>query len=419
MALVDLRPDASPDVSTRDLLQLGEKRGYVTSEEVMALAEELDLAMEEIADLYAELFDQAIEICEESPVASEALDSVEPTLDLSIQTVTSDPLCLYIQAAGTLPLLTRSEETQLAKRIEAGDRRARDRMVQSNLRLVISIAKNYYAQDMELLDLIQEGNTGLMHAVEKFDYRRGFKFSTYATWWIRQAITRSIANQDRTIRLPVHMIEKVNKLVRTERKLREQTGREPSGDELALELGIDPAEVQELRTIAQRTASLETPVGDDEDAELGDFIENSDSPDPAEVVVGIIAKESLAEVLKGMAERERKVVELRFGLKGEPTRTLAEVGSRFNVSRERIRQIEARALGQIKAALELKATTESTAYGRKGRKRSELSVDGGHALITPQNSLPLHTARSPELTSGPVCARVRYARRRNVKPKGN
>ena len=419
MALVDLRPDASPDVSTRDLLQLGEKRGYVTSEEVMALAEELDLAMEEIADLYAELFDQAIEICEESPVASEALDSVEPTLDLSIQTVTSDPLCLYIQAAGTLPLLTRSEETQLAKRIEAGDRRARDRMVQSNLRLVISIAKNYYAQDMELLDLIQEGNTGLMHAVEKFDYRRGFKFSTYATWWIRQAITRSIANQDRTIRLPVHMIEKVNKLVRTERKLREQTGREPSGDELALELGIDPAEVQELRTIAQRTASLETPVGDDEDAELGDFIENSDSPDPAEVVVGIIAKESLAEVLKGMDERERKVVELRFGLKGEPTRTLAEVGSRFNVSRERIRQIEARALGQIKAALELKATTESTAYGRKGRKRSELSVDGGHALITPQNSLPLHTARSPELTSGPVCARVRYARRRNVKPKGN
>jgi RNA polymerase primary sigma factor len=313
----------------------------------------------EIEDLYSQLFDQSIEIYEQSPVSQSDFDDIEPTLDLSIQTVTQDPLRLYLHEAGTIPLLTRNEEIQLAKGVENGDKRAKDRMVRSNLRLVISIAKNYYTQDMDFLDLIQEGNTGLIRAVEKFDYHKGFKFSTYATWWIRQAITRAIANQDRNIRIPVHMIERINKMVRTERKLLQETGKEPNDDDLAAELGIEPHEVQQLRRIARRTTSLETPVGEEGDAELGDFIQNQNTPDPADVVSGIIAKESIARILQGMDERERKVVELRFGFKGEHPRTLAEVSSRFNVSRERIRQIEATALEKIKAALEIQAMRES------------------------------------------------------------
>lgn len=351
--------DVRTIVDVQDLLQVGQERGYVTSDEIMALVEEFDMTMEEIEDLYSQLFDQSIEIYEQSPVAQGALEPTEPTLDLSIETVTHDPLRLYLKEAGEIPLLTKDEEIELAKRIEAGDKRAKDRMIQSNLRLVISIAKNYYTQDMDLLDLIQEGNTGLIRAVEKFDYRKGYKFSTYATWWIRQAITRAIANQDRNIRIPVHMIEKINKMVRTERKLLQETGREPTDEDLASELGIEPHEVQEMRKIAQRTTSLETPIGDEEDAELGDFIENTRTLDPADEVASRLAKECLDRVLKSMDERERKVVELRFGLKGEHPRTLAEVSSRFNVSRERIRQIEAKALEQIKAAEEIQALRES------------------------------------------------------------
>jgi RNA polymerase primary sigma factor len=351
--------DVRTIVDVQDLLQLGQERGYVTSEDIMALVEEYDMAMEEIEDLYSQLFDQSIEIYEQSPVSQGVLEPTEPALDLSIQTVTHDPLRLYLKEAGEIPLLSKNEEVELAVRIEAGDKGAKDLMIQSNLRLVISIAKNYYTQDMDLLDLIQEGNTGLIRAVEKFDYRKGFKFSTYATWWIRQAITRAIANQDRNIRIPVHMIEKINKMVRTERKLLQETGKEPSDDDLAAELGLDTQEIQEMRKIAQRTTSLETPIGDEEDAELGDFIENSKTPDPADVVSSLIAKESLDRVLKAMDERERKVVELRFGLKGEHPRTLAEVSSRFNVSRERIRQIEAKALEQIKASEDIQAMRET------------------------------------------------------------
>jgi RNA polymerase primary sigma factor len=342
-----------------DLLQVGQERGFVTADEIMQLVEDYDLTTEEIEDVYSQLFDMNIEVYEHNPVVRGSLEQTEPVLDLSVETVTNDPLRLYLKEAGEIPLLTKDEEITLAKRIEAGDKPAKDRMISSNLRLVISIAKNYYTQDMDLLDLIQEGNTGLIRAVEKFDYRKGYKFSTYATWWIRQAITRAIANQDRNIRIPVHMIEKINKMMRTERKLLQETGKEPNDEELAYELGVDAEEVREMRKIAQRTTSLETPIGDEEDAELGDFIENHNTPDPAEVVSRIIAKESLDRVLKSMDERERKVVELRFGLKGEHPRTLAEVSSRFNVSRERIRQIEAKALEQIKAAHEIQAMRET------------------------------------------------------------
>ncbi len=361
MSTVEIQHDVRPLVDVQELVRLGQERGYVTSEEVMALVDECDLTLEEIEDLYTQLFDHSVEIYEQNPVTQGVLDTIEPTLDLSIQTVSHDPLRLYLKEAGKVPLLTKHEEVQLARRIEMGDKRATDRMIQSNLRLVISIAKNYYTQEMDLLDLIQEGNTGLIRAVEKFDYRKGFKFSTYATWWIRQAITRAIANQDRNIRIPVHMIEKINKMVRTERKMLQETGREPSDDELALELGFDSQEIQDIRKIAQRTTSLETPIGDDGDAELGDFIQNESNPDPADVVESIIAKESLDRVLKTMDERERKVVELRFGLKGEHPRTLAEISARFNVSRERVRQIEAKALEKLKGALEIQALSEESA----------------------------------------------------------
>jgi RNA polymerase primary sigma factor len=360
MTMVDVQQDVRPMVDVQDLLQLGQERGYVTSEEIMALVEQYDMTMEEIEDLCSQLFDVAIEIDEQSPLTTGTVDPTEPALHLSIDTVTGDPLRLYFKAACEIPLLTKDEEIELAKRIAAGDKRAKDRLIQSNLRLVISIAKNYYAQDMDLLDLIQEGNTGLIRAAEKFDYRKGYKFSTYAFWWIRQAITRAIANKDRNIRIPVHMIEKMNKMVRTEWKLRQETGKEPTDDELAIELGIDAQEVQTIRRVAQRTTSLEIPIGDEEDAEVGDFIENSSAPDPADVISSILAKEDLGKVLKAMDERERKVVELRFGLKGEQPRTLAEVSSRFNVSRERIRQIETKALEKIKAAQEIQAMREST-----------------------------------------------------------
>jgi len=345
--------------SVHELVVLGQDRGYVTGDQIMRLVEDLDLSTEEIEDMYAQLFDLSVEVYDDNSSVTEALEEVEPALDLSIETVSQDPLRLYLKEAGEIPLLTKEEEVSLAKRIEAGDKRAKDKMIQSNLRLVISIAKNYYTQDMDLLDLTQEGNTGLIRAVEKFDYRKGYKFSTYATWWIRQAITRAIANQDRNIRIPVHMIEKINKMIRVERRLLQETGREPSNGDLSSELGLSNDEVREMRKIAQRTTSLETPIGDEEDAELGDFIENQSTPDPSEAVSSILAKESLEQILKNMEERERKVVELRFGLKGEHPRTLAEVSSRFNVSRERIRQIEAKALEQIKAAQDIQALRES------------------------------------------------------------
>lgn len=362
MTTIDSQENAAPMMAAQVLLQLGQQRSYVTSEEIMALVEEHDMTVEEIEDLYSRLFDQSIEIFDQNPVNQGVFDAIEPTLDLSVETVTQDPLRLYMKEAGTIPLLTRDEEVQLAKAIETGDQRAKNRLIQSNLRLVISIAKRFYTQEMDFLDLIQEGNTGLIRAVEKFDYRKGFKFSTYATWWIRQAITRAIANQDRNIRVPVHMIDKINKMIRTERRVLQKTGKEPSDVDLAAELGIEPAEILEIRKIAQRTTSLETPVGDEGDAELGDFIHSQSTSDPADLVSRTIANENLAMILQALDERERKVVELRFGFKGEHPRTLAEVSARFGVSRERIRQIEAIALKKIELALELQATQELSSH---------------------------------------------------------
>ncbi len=358
MTIADLQDDVRISADVQSLVHLGQERGYVTSDEIMGLVEEFDLTVDAIEDLYSQLFDHSIEIYEQSPVTQGALDTIDPILDLSIETITQDPLRLYLREAGTMPLLSRSEEVELAQSVEMGDKRAKDRLIRSNLRLVISIAKHYYTQEMDFLDLIQEGNTGLIRAVEKFDYRRGFKFSTYATWWIRQAITRAIANQDRNIRIPVHMIEKINKLARTERKLLQETGKEPRDHDLAAQLDIAPEELRELRRISQRTTSLETPVGDEGDAELGDFIRSQSTPDPEDHVARIVAEQGLHKVLGTMDERERKVIELRFGFKGEQPRTLAEVSARFNVSRERIRQIEAIALKKIKGALEMQGHSQ-------------------------------------------------------------
>jgi RNA polymerase primary sigma factor len=247
MTILDIHQSPRPIAEVQELQKLGQDRGYVTREEVMALVEECDLTVEETEDLYAQFFDQSNEIYEQSPVTQGFLDNFGPALDLSIQTATQDPLRPYLREAGPTPLLTRKEEIELAMRVQMGYKKAKDRLIRSNLRLVVSIAKKYYTKDMDLLDLIQEGNTGLIRAVEKFDNRRGFKFSTYATWWIRQAIARAIANQDRNIRLPVHMIEKVNRMVGAEWKLLQETGREPHDDELAIKLGIEPHEVREMR----------------------------------------------------------------------------------------------------------------------------------------------------------------------------
>jgi RNA polymerase primary sigma factor len=341
------------------LLRLGRERGYVTGEEITALVEECDLTLEECEDLYAQLFDVAIQIEEERPVASGSLKTSDPGPYPASEPVSSDPLQLYLRAAGETPLLTKDEEIELAQRIEAGDKQARDQMIQANLRLVISITKRYYAQDLDRLDLIQEGNTGLIRAVEKFDYRKGYKFSTYATWWIRQAITRAIANQDRNIRLPSHVFDRMSTTARAEQRLLREMGQEPNDEELALELGIDAHELQEMRRLTQRTTSLASPIGEEGEAELGDLIESESMPDPAEAVLSLLTKEDLDRVLGTLDKRQRKVVELRFGLGGEPPRTLSEIAARFHVSRERVRQIEAKALHLIKAAPEIQAWRKS------------------------------------------------------------
>lgn len=259
-----------------------------------------------------------------------------------------DPVKMYLKEIGTIKLLTAEDEVTLAKRMEQGDLEAKKRLAEANLRLVVSIAKRYVGRGMSFLDLIQEGNMGLMKAVEKFDYSRGFKFSTYATWWIRQAITRAIADQARTIRIPVHMVETINKLVRIQRQLVQELGRDPTNEEIAQEMGIDVEKVREVRKIAQEPVSLETPIGEEEDSHLGDFIEDDTAIAPDEAANNIMLKEQLNAILSSLSERERRVLELRFGLLDGTPRTLEEVGREFSVTRERIRQIEAKAVRKLK-----------------------------------------------------------------------
>ena len=259
-----------------------------------------------------------------------------------------DPVRMYLKEIGKVPLLSASEEIEIAKRMADGDQDAKRQLAEANLRLVVSVAKRYVGRGMLFLDLIQEGNLGLIKAVEKFDYRKGYKFSTYATWWIRQAITRAIADQARTIRIPVHMVETINKLIRVNRQLLQEYGREPRPDEIAAEMGISEDKVREIIKVAQEPVSLETPIGEEEDSHLGDFIPDDDAPAPAEVAAFTLLKEQLMEVLDTLTPREEKVLRLRFGLDDGKARTLEEVGKEFNVTRERIRQIEAKALRKLR-----------------------------------------------------------------------
>ena len=312
--------------------------------------------------LYGRLLEKGIQIVDDTDDslknADDKLgDSAEnlsadkpPEIDLSVAEGLSidDPVRMYLKEIGRVPLLTAQQEVELAKRMEAGDEQAQKDLAEANLRLVVSIAKRYVGRGMLFLDLIQEGNLGLIKAVEKFDYNKGYKFSTYATWWIRQAITRAIADQARTIRIPVHMVETINKLIRVSRQLLQKHGREPTPEEIAKEMDVSEERVREIMKIAQEPVSLETPIGEEEDSHLGDFIEDHDAPAPADAASFMLLKEQLAEVLSTLTDREKRVLKLRFGLEDGKARTLEEVGKSFNVTRERIRQIEAKALRKLR-----------------------------------------------------------------------
>ena len=342
-----------------NLLSKGKKNGnMLTHWEVVEALQVQDLTPDEIDDIYIAFSKKGIEIVDDaaSDVQDDDIDiemdkaDEEVEIDLSVPEGVSidDPVRMYLKEIGRVPLLTADEEVALAKRMEAGDEEAQKRLAEANLRLVVSIAKRYVGRGMLFLDLIQEGNLGLIKAVEKFDYNKGYKFSTYATWWIRQAITRAIADQARTIRIPVHMVETINKLIRVSRQLLQQLGRDPTPEEIAKEMDINVERVREIMKIAQEPVSLETPIGEEEDSHLGDFIEDQDAPAPADAASFMLLKEQLEEVLDTLTPREEKVLRLRFGLDDGRARTLEEVGQNFGVTRERIRQIEAKALRKLR-----------------------------------------------------------------------
>lgn len=335
----------------QEVLDLGRKRGSLSLDEIGVLLQDVDISAEELESLYTTLADAGVEVIDEQVEELGDLSEEEAflgRLDVTIDHSVDDPVRIYLREIGKVPLLTMQQEVELAKLVEKKDIEAKRRLTEANLRLVVSIAKRYMGRGLLFLDLIQEGNLGLIRAVEKFDYRRGFKFSTYATWWIRQAVTRAIADQARTIRVPVHAVETMNKLNRVQRELLQKNGREPTVAELAAEVGLSPRKVMEIQKAAQDPVSLESPVGDEEDSELGDFIEDHDADEPLDEVFRQIRREELFRVLDSLPARERKVLELRFGLKGERPRTLEEVGDRFGVTRERIRQVEAKTLNRLK-----------------------------------------------------------------------
>ncbi len=329
------------------LVREGRELGGVPLSRVADVVEAAALTEDQQERLLQLLAELNVEVLGEG---SEPPSTPAPRLDLAVQTPSSDPVRMYLRDIGRVPLLTAAEEVSLAKRIERNDMSAKSALIEANLRLVVSVAKRYGGRGLSFLDLIQEGNLGLIRAVEKFDYRRGYKFSTYATWWIRQAITRAIADQARTIRVPVHMVETINRLSRVQRQLLQDLGREPTVEELAHELEMSPERVREIRRVAREPISLESPVGEEDDSQLGDLVEDDNVLGPADAAADILQKEGLDDALSCLSERERKVLELRFGLRGEEPRTLEEVGRRFGVTRERIRQIEARTLTKLQAS---------------------------------------------------------------------
>ncbi len=336
----------------KDLIDKGKTKGMLTFKEITEAFDEIEIEPEHIEKIYETLENLGIDVIGDMEADLQEIQNSddEEELDISVPEGISidDPVRMYLKEIGKVPLLTAEEEIELAHKMENGDIEAKRRLAEANLRLVVSIAKRYVGRGMQFLDLIQEGNLGLIKAVEKFDYRRGFKFSTYATWWIRQAITRAIADQARTIRIPVHMVETINKLIRVSRQLLQELGREPQPDEIAKEIGMSVEKVREIMKISQEPVSLETPIGEEEDSHLGDFIPDDDAPAPAEAAAFTLLKEQLIDVLDTLTPREEKVLRLRFGLDDGRARTLEEVGKEFNVTRERIRQIEAKALRKLR-----------------------------------------------------------------------
>jgi RNA polymerase primary sigma factor len=361
--LADPKETLQPQRDLRDieeiqeLFEAGQETGTLESSEVLDLLQEVDLSTEEIQQVYGLLREHGVEVVDAEFLndtlhhEEEDAQLVEEVMESDLRTrYTGDAVQMYLDEIGKTPLLTKNQEVYLAKRVEKGDKKAKAHLTRANLRLVVSIAKKYAGRGVSLLDLIQEGNIGLIRAVEKFDYRRGYKFSTYATWWIRQAVTRAIADKGRTIRVPVHMVERINKYYRVQRTLAAELNRDPDDHEVAKAMEVDVEEIARIRRVSRRSISLEIPVGEDQASELGDFIADEDSETPHDLAKSSLLKSRMQEALHSLPERERMVLEYRFGLTGGQPKTLEEVGKRFDVTRERIRQIQLTALAKIKSS---------------------------------------------------------------------